>query len=328
MKKPDRRGQTEYAADRHADLRDPPSFIVHHTNSLSSTLYEMSNVPIWARPPPGSRKPRFTRDQIAAAALAITDKEGFDALSMRRIAEALGAGTMTLYYYVRTKDDLLSLMSDALMAEVVAHSTPLPGHWRAALETIAHATRDTFARHPWALHELEGVRSGGPNELRHIEHSLAAVESLPLPVAVRLELISIVDDFVFGSVLSNREQLAIDPSATRAINDLTKQHLSSGDYPHLESLIAGREPSEAFVDFATKMAATGRFERGLAMLLDGFAAKYGLPRRHARPGDKANPSARSGAATPDVRPAPRPRSSVGRSRPARRRGAEPRRRAH
>src|ERR1043165_2465523 len=89
--------------------------------------------PIWVHPAPGSRRPKLTREQIATCALAIADAEGFDAVSMRRIAEELGVGTMTLYYYVRTKDDLLALIDDALMAEVVARTVPLPGGWRPAV---------------------------------------------------------------------------------------------------------------------------------------------------------------------------------------------------
>ena len=74
---------------------------------------------IWTRPEPGTRRPKFTRDQIASTALAIADTEGFAAVSMRRIAAELGAGTMTLYYYVRTKDELVALMDDAIMGEVL-----------------------------------------------------------------------------------------------------------------------------------------------------------------------------------------------------------------
>ena len=51
--------------------------------------------------------------------MRIADAEGFDAVSMRRIAAELDAGTMTLYHYVRTKDELLTLVIDAVMGEVV-----------------------------------------------------------------------------------------------------------------------------------------------------------------------------------------------------------------
>ena len=74
---------------------------------------------LWTRTEPSPRKPRFTRDDITAAAVRIADTEGFDALSMRRLATELDAGTMTLYHYVRTKDELLTLAVDEVMCEVV-----------------------------------------------------------------------------------------------------------------------------------------------------------------------------------------------------------------
>ena len=74
---------------------------------------------VWTRPERGRRRPRYTRDEIAAAAIRVADAEGFDELSMRRLASELGAGTMTLYHYVRTKDELLALVHDAVMAELL-----------------------------------------------------------------------------------------------------------------------------------------------------------------------------------------------------------------
>ena len=82
--------------------------------------------PIWVRPEPGTRRARFSREQIAAAALAIADAEGFEAVSMRRIAAQLGAGTMSLYRYISTKDDLVTLMDDALMGESLVPEGELP----------------------------------------------------------------------------------------------------------------------------------------------------------------------------------------------------------
>src|SRR5262245_11406058 len=67
---------------------------------------------IWFRQEPASRRPAHTRADIARAALEIADTQGFDAVSMRRVAERLGAGTMTLYHYVRNKEELVALMSD------------------------------------------------------------------------------------------------------------------------------------------------------------------------------------------------------------------------
>ncbi len=74
------------------------------------------------------KKTQLSREKIGAAALALADAEGFQAVSMRRVAQELDVGTMSLYYYVKTKDDLVAVMDDALMGEVLLPS--LPKDWR------------------------------------------------------------------------------------------------------------------------------------------------------------------------------------------------------
>src|SRR5580658_7435875 len=96
-----------------------------------------------------SEKSQLTREKIAAAALAIADREGFEAVSMRRVAQDLQVGTMSLYYYVKSKDDLIAVMDDALMGEALLPS--LPRGWRRAITEIATRTHSVFLRHPWAL---------------------------------------------------------------------------------------------------------------------------------------------------------------------------------
>src|SRR5262245_13071847 len=147
---------------------------------------------IWTRPEPGTRRPKFTRDQIASTALAIADAEGFDAVSMRRVASELNAGTMTLYYYVRTKDELVALMDNALMAEVLIPEDELPSHWYDALSAIALRTWDILIRHPWALHSLQNAPVG-PNNMRHFEQSLTALAGTDLDASDKFLLINMVD---------------------------------------------------------------------------------------------------------------------------------------
>src|SRR6202049_6134 len=95
------------------------------------------------------RKSRWTREKIATVALAIADKEGFEAVSMRRVAQELQVGTMSLYYYVKTKDDLIAVMDDALMFEAILPA--MPKNWKRAITEIATRTHSIFLRHPWAL---------------------------------------------------------------------------------------------------------------------------------------------------------------------------------
>ena len=106
--------------------------------ALDRVAEHLGALDVWTRVEPAARRPRFTRDEIAATAMRIADAEGFDAVSMRRIATELDAGTMTLYHYVRTKDELLTLVVDAVMGEVVLPADePMPER----LARRAHAAR-------------------------------------------------------------------------------------------------------------------------------------------------------------------------------------------
>jgi len=228
--------------------------------------------PIWARPEPAARHPRFSRDQIAAAALSIADADGFAALTMRRVAAALGAGTMSLYRYIETKEDLLALLDDAILGEAVV-AGELPADWRDATALIALRSRQAYLRHPWAIQALQGraaPASAGPNGARHMEQCLAALAGSPLSVRGRLDLLAIVDDYVYGHVLRAAE-LAHDAAAgsgASAAVELARSRIAAGDLPRLAALAA--DPAvRALADPAELEA---RFERGLRLLIDGAAA--------------------------------------------------------
>jgi len=229
--------------------------------------------PIWAHPAPGTRRPKLTREQIADTALALADAEGIDAVSMRRIAEALGVGTMTLYYYVRAKDDLIALMDDALTGECLIPPGKLPKDWRAAMTAIARETRRVFVRHPWALTALEGGGRVGPNGMRHVEQSLAALAHSPFSANDRMSVISAVDDLVFGHVLRMRDTWTASGGETcslKKINDFIRAQIATGEYPELAAMVGDEAPTDVFGRMSRGMTDEARFERGLEALLDGF----------------------------------------------------------
>src|SRR5271155_4430199 len=145
-----------------------------------------------------SKNNRLSRESIAAAALAIADAEGFANVSMRRVAQELGVGTMSLYYYVKTKDDLIAVMDDALMGEALLSS--IPKDWRRALTEIATRTHAVFLRHPWALVAMLSAPPG-LNAMRHMEQCLEALAGTSMTGGQKITLLAIVDDFVFGHAL-------------------------------------------------------------------------------------------------------------------------------
>jgi AcrR family transcriptional regulator len=229
-------------------------------------------VSIWSHPEPGKRRPRFSRAQIADTALRIADREGFEAVSMRRIASELGAGVMSLYKYVRTKDDLIDLMDDAVMGELLVGGEALPDDWREAVRLIARRTRDAFLRHPWAATSLRRSLPG-PNALRHSEESLAALASAPLTVAEKLELLGLVDDFVVGHAIraaETRARLTIDEDVLQDAIDLGTAELRSGRYPYTEALLAGRDARDVLGELAGPARDAARLEHGLKAILALF----------------------------------------------------------
>ena len=124
--------------------------------------------------------------------MRIADTEGFDALSMRRLAAELDAGTMTLYHYVRTKDELLTLVVDAVMGEVVlGPDEPMPD--RLARRGDADRRADAAPRccATRGSSTSPTIPPFGPNSVRHFDQSLQAVASLPIPLAERFDIVSV-----------------------------------------------------------------------------------------------------------------------------------------
>jgi AcrR family transcriptional regulator len=231
---------------------------------------------IWSRPEPSTRRPAHTRDGIARAAIRIADAEGFEALSMRRVAQELGAGTMTLYHYVRTKDELLSLVDNAIMGELLIQPDELPAGWRAGMRAIARRTRDIFVRHPWVVEMPKNV-DDGPNGAHHFEQSLSVMAETGLPVEECLELVILVDDYVFGYVQrfnpidafagSDPEQM-VAAFAEEAVTRLAD--VDAETFPSLRALLPPGGEAEAFARLVRRALDPDRFDRGLELLLDGI----------------------------------------------------------
>lgn len=243
------------------------AYAVRVTYRDSMTQSRQADVtPIWSRPGPGTRSPRLSREQIAAAALAIADADGFEHVSMRRIASALGAGTMSLYRYIATKADLLALIDDALIGEALVPGE-LPPDWQEALATVARHTRNAYLRHPWAVQALQGRAAvqPGPNGLRHFEQSLAALAAAPLDIAAKLDVLAIVADYVFGHVLNAAGQ---DRAEAAAKAEFVGSRLESGDFPRFAAI--ADDPAAASAGDRSQL--DSRFELGLRLLIGGVAA--------------------------------------------------------
>lgn len=240
--------------------------------------------PIWALPEPADRKPRYTRAQIVQAALRIANQDGFDAVTMKRIAAELGAATMTLYYYVRDKADVVALMQDAILAEMLIPEGEFPAGWRDAITAIARRTRQVLMAYPWSLSSLDDAQFG-PNAARHFEQSLAATAGTGLPAGARLELIATIDDYVAGNALHSAESLQraqiaqADPALVADTIAYWRDQLQATDFPELAALdrqSASTGDAGPATPPMTEDTLARQFERGLSALLDGITIRMNI----------------------------------------------------
>ena len=193
----------------------------------------------------------LSRDAVALAALELVDREGLDALSMRRLAGELGTGTMTLYGYFRNKEELLGGVVDAAFAEFelpAPAAEPLAG-----LRELIVAAHDVLSRHP-ALVEIRGtgpiVR---PRGFRITDHAMSLLADAGFEPAEAARAFRLLFDYVFGYATVNRRP----PSP-----ELRREALAS---------IVALPPEE----FPTLTAAAGAMADAVA---DGEQFEYGLDR--------------------------------------------------
>jgi AcrR family transcriptional regulator len=208
------------------------------------------------------RPAQRSRAGITAVALGIADREGLDAVSMRRLAAELGTGAASLYRYVRTREELLDLMTDAVGAQYEL-SAP-SGDWLADLIAFGEQTRAVLRRHRW-LAGLALTRPViGPNGLTLIEHVLELLRSHPAGVAAKLEAFAMLNGITAAFALHEQS----DPDLQERNTAYLQHALAAGEHPRLAELIAqagptaGAQPADRYPDLMARIL-TGILGAGL-----------------------------------------------------------------
>ncbi|MFG6196923.1 TetR/AcrR family transcriptional regulator [Nonomuraea sp. JJY05] len=221
---------------------------------------------VWERPEPPSRPTPspLSRERIVRAAIDLADREGLDAVSLRKVAAALDAGPMRLYGYLSTKEELLDLMVDEVYGEIVP-SEPAGDDWRSALRDLARRTRQAALRHEWFADLLGGRPHLGPNALAYLETSLGALGDVPVTTVLRV--VGIVNAYVMGAV-----RLEITELRAERASGMDEREWQSTVGPYLTRMLAtGRYPAVA------RSIADGDvqpdFDEGLDWVLDGLAPR-------------------------------------------------------
>jgi AcrR family transcriptional regulator len=211
---------------------------------------DLTHVPIWDIPERGTRgpKPRHDRAAIAAAAIAIADAEGADALTMRRVAGALGIATMSLYNYVPSKEHLIQLMADRLAGEYT-YPAAMPADRRRAIAELARQAREIARRHPWLPGLLHRPPPAGPGGLRYLDYFLGLLAGSGLDTGAKLEVIALISGFatMYGgmqvALASERADTGSSAGEQAAAPvQAFARAAASGHYPHLAAALVEAGP--------------------------------------------------------------------------------------
>lgn len=216
---------------------------------------------------------------ILAVAVRIADDEGWDAVTMRRVAAELGAAPMSLYRHVSDKQDLLLRMREWVYARQPL-SAKRPAGWRAQLELLARHLWTLYQDHPWLARTASVTRPApGPSQMAISEWSLRALSDLGLPRQTVLHLHLSLFNFVHGSASSLETE-----SRETADSGLDSDHWMALQEARSRSLITREDfpySARLFLADDLEFDLHQLFEAGLALLLDGFAVLIGRT-RHRR----------------------------------------------
>ncbi|MGV0813594.1 TetR/AcrR family transcriptional regulator [Mycolicibacterium boenickei] len=217
---------------------------------------------LWQQDPAPRRSRGLTRDAIVEEAVALADTEGLAALSMARLAERLGCGTMSLYRHVANKDELVTFMLAAGPGPPPA--PPESTDWRGALTNWAHELWQVYHRHPWILQTASAGLPADPGQLAWLDAGLATLSGTGLAEREKLTAVVAVLVLTRGSAA-----LAIE---ARDVNDreypaLLRHLVEPHRFPALAAAIDAGVFDQTDDDQLTE------FRSGLDQLLDGIAAR-------------------------------------------------------
>lgn len=213
----------------------------------------------------------ITRDAVLTSALAIIDRDGVPALSMRRLGEAVGRDPMVLYRHVPSKSAVLDGVVEMVFERLSVDTSN--SDWATALRALAHDFRDAACAHPNVVPLLVtrplatplGMRPLGI--LKQLEDVVALLTAAGFAGADALHVYRTLFGFLFGHVLTELQEIVERPDETDHVLRLGLHRLPINEFPHLRELA----PAWAAYDGLAEL------DRGLDILLSGLATQLGGP---------------------------------------------------
>jgi len=221
---------------------------------------------------PRSPRGHLSKERVFRAAVNVADREGLESLTMRKLADEIGVGAMSLYYYVPNKDELITGMVDIVFSEI--ELPPGDVDWRAAIRRRARSTREALNRHRWAVGLMESQEMPGPASIRLHDAVLGCLREAGFSIELTIQAYSVQDAYIYGFALQEKsvpfesaeESAAVAEEQSREYAELADERqlgALADEFPYLAEVVAGHVAEVGF-DFASA------FEYGLDLILEAL----------------------------------------------------------
>ncbi len=214
----------------------------------------------------------LSRERVLRAAVALAVRDGIESLTMRKLADELGAGAMSLYHHVPNKEELLDGMVDIVFGEIEPPSTDLP--WKTAMRRRALSTREVLNRHRWAVGLMESRVTPGPASLRLHDAVLGCLRGGGFSIEMTIQAYSVQDAYIYGFALQEKglpfesaeQAAAVATEQVRQFAELADERRMAAladEFPHLAEVVGGHVATVGY-------DAAAAFEYGLDLILDAL----------------------------------------------------------
>jgi AcrR family transcriptional regulator len=208
--------------------------------------------------PARHEEPALSRERVIAAAVDLLDADGIEGLTMRRLADRLGCGVMSLYWHVDNKDAVFDLALDSVLAYGGAAQPAASGDWRSEILHLLEDWRANMLRHPWSA-ALLPRRALGRSMLYRLELLSRILANAGVREADLNPAIWSLWNYVMGATITRASLERSDAERTAAQERLaqTREH-----FPTIER-------SRLLLDDDWE----GAFRKGLGFLMAGFGPR-------------------------------------------------------
>jgi AcrR family transcriptional regulator len=211
--------------------------------------------------PSNQRRQPLSRERVLRAAFDLTDKEGVESLSMRRLAQELGVEAMSLYRHVRNKGEIVDGIIDLVFGEIGLPHTGVD--WNTAMRERAISAREVLARHRWAIGLMQSRSTPGPATLQHHDAVIGCLRDAGFSIVMAAHAYSVLDSYIYGFALQQASLPFKTSDEAVEVADSIRRQFPADAYPHLVELTVEHVLQPGY-DYADE------FEFGLDLILDSL----------------------------------------------------------